>query len=144
MRVHHRAALLAAITCAVLLPSLPASAATASLPETVLRVKSIDWQPRTGNVEVTARVKCTGKGSFQWGVALEQRVRARNASDVPCDGDGYRSTLVLDPRNGRFHPGAAVMTTEQIIIGRDSGIGTATLERIRISPPGHRQGAGAR
>ena len=144
MRVSQRAALLAAITTAVLLPALPASAATAPLPETVLKLKTIDWQPRTGNVEVTARVKCTGKGSFQWGVVIEQRVRARNASKVPCDGDGYRSTLELDPRNGRFHPGAAELTIEQIIIGKDFGIGSATLERIRISPPGHRQGAGAR
>ncbi|MEO8106949.1 MAG: hypothetical protein ABI720_06480, partial [Actinomycetes bacterium] len=135
MRVIQRSALLAAVAAVVLIPSLPASAAAAPLPETVLKVKTIDWQPRTGNVEVTARVKCTGKGSFQWGVALEQRVRARNSSNVPCDGDGYRSTLVLDPRNGRFHPGPAVMTTEQIILGEDVGIGSALLERIRISPP---------
>lgn len=136
MRVTQAAALLAATTAAVILPTVPASAATAPLPETVLRVKTIDWQPRTGNVEVTARVKCTGKGSFQWGVALEQRVRARASSNVACDGRGSRSTLVLDPRNGRFHPGEAVMTTEQIIIGKDVGIGAATLERIRITPPG--------
>ena len=135
MRVSQRAALLAAITSTLLIPLLPATASAAPLPETVLKVKSIDWQPRTGNVEVTARVKCTGKGSFQWGVAIEQRVRARSAANVPCDGDGFLSTLELDPRKGRFHPGAAEMTTEQIVIGTDFGIGTATLERIRIGPP---------
>lgn len=136
MRASYRAVALSAVVAALALPALPAAAATAPLPETVLRIKTIDWQPRTGNVEVTARVKCTGKGSFRWGVTLEQRVRARNSSNVPCDGDGYLSTLVLDPRNGRFHPGAAEMTTEQIVIGKDFGIGSATLQRIRISPPG--------
>lgn len=138
MRVTHRAALLSAVVGLFALPTLPASAAmeaTTTLPETVLKVKSIDWQARTGNVEVTARVKCTGDGTFRWAAALEQGdIHARNSSQVPCDDDGYRSTLVLDPRGGRFHPGVAEFTLEQIVMNDQAGIGSASIEFIRISP----------
>ena len=138
MRVSRRAASLAAVVGVLAVPTLsalPANASTAPLPKTVLQVKAIEWVPRTGNVEVTARVKCTGSGTFWWGATIEQRVRARNGSNVACDGDGYLSTLVLDPRKGRFHPGASDFTLEEIVTGQDSGIGSATLEKIRISPP---------
>jgi hypothetical protein len=133
MRVIHRAALLSVGLAALALPLTPASAAAAPLPETVLHLKSIDWQPRTGNVEVTARVKCTGDGIFRWGVSLDQRVRAHASTRVPCDGDGFLSTLVLDPRNGRFHPGTAGFGLEQIVMNDDAGIGSATYRTIRIS-----------
>ncbi|MCZ3387940.1 MAG: hypothetical protein LH645_02185 [Actinomycetia bacterium] len=138
MWVPRRAALLSAVVAALALPALPAlpaAAATAPLPETVLNVKSIDWQAKTGNLAVTARVKCTGDGTFRWAAAVEQGdVRARNSSNVPCDDDGYFSTLILDPRNERFHPGEAQFTLEQYVENDVSGIGTATLSSIRISP----------
>ena len=134
MRVTHRAALLSAVVAAIVIPALPAAAAIAPLPETVLKVKSIDWQPRTGDVSVTARVKCTGDGRFRWAAALAQKdLRARNSSNVPCDGDGYLSTLVLDPRGGRFHPGAAQFTLEQYIENDHVGIGAAELTFIRVT-----------
>ena len=112
----------------------PAAAAAAPLPTTKLRVTSIDWIPRTGNVEVTARVKCTGKGRFTWEVRIDQRVRARASARVPCDGDAFRQTLVLDPRKGRFHPGRAGFMLGQIVENGQVGIGTATYREIRISP----------
>lgn len=136
MRVTQRTAIVAAVVAAALaLPALPAAAAP--LPKTVLKIKSIDWQPRSGSVEVTARVKCTGKGTFRWDVGLEQkRAKARGSAKVPCDGDGFLSTIVLDPRAGRFHPGAALFTRGAIICGSDACIGFQILERTRISPPG--------
>jgi hypothetical protein len=135
MRVTNRAVLLSAMVAALALPALPAAAATAPLPETVLKMKSIDWQPKTGNLAVTARVKCTGDGTFRWAAAVAQGdMRARNSSSVPCDDDGYLSTLILDPRGGRFHPGAAQFTLEQYVENDQAGIGTATLTFIRITP----------
>lgn len=135
MRVTNRAVLLSAMVAALALPTLPAAAATAPLPETVLTMKSIDWQPKTGNVAVTARVKCTGDGTFRWAAAVAQGdTKARNSSNVPCDDDGYLSTLILDPRGGRFHPGAAQFTLEQYVENDHVGIGTATLTFIRITP----------
>ena len=140
MRVPHRAALLSATVAALAFPALafsavPASAATAPLPETVLNVKTITWHAKTGYVAVTARVKCTGDGTFRWAAALDQGgVHARNASNVPCDDDGYLSTLWLEPKNGRFHPGAAQFTLEEYVENDEAGIGTATLTDIRISP----------
>jgi hypothetical protein len=134
MRVTSRVTLLAATALAFLTPALPAAASTAPLPETVLRVKSVEWQARTGAVAVTARVKCTGEGSFRWQAQLDQRdVRARNSSNVPCDGDGYLSTLVLDPRSGRFHPGRAELATGGIVTGNGVGIGWLTVEEIRLT-----------
>jgi hypothetical protein len=133
MRVTHRAAVVAAVVAALALPALPAAAAP--LPKTVLKIKSLDWQPRSGDVDVTARVKCTGKGTFRWDVGLEQkRAKDRGSANVPCDGDGYLSTIVLDPRDGRFHPGAALFTHGSITCGSDACIGFQVLERIRITP----------
>jgi hypothetical protein len=135
MRVTTRIGLLTATTAALALPALPAVASTAPLPETVLRVKSVDWQPRTGAVAVTARVKCTGEGSFRWQARLDQgSVRARNSSNVPCDGDGYLSTLVLDPKQGRFHPGRAELGIGGLVTGDGVGAGWLTVEQIRLSP----------
>lgn len=134
MRVTTRIGLLTATTAALALPAFPAAASTAPLPETVLRVKSVDWVPRTGAVTVTARVKCTGQGSFRWQAGLDQgSTRARNSSNVPCDGDGYLSTLVLDPRSGRFHPGRAELSTGGLVTGDGVGAGWLTVEQIRLS-----------
>lgn len=134
MRGTVRAALLSAVVAAIALPALPASAVTAPLPETVLRLKSIHWQHQSGSIEVTARVKCTGDGTFEWGSTIDQGdSRARNSSNVPCDGDGYLSTLVLDPKRGRFHPGKAEFTLEHTVMNDQMGISSATLEMIRIS-----------
>jgi hypothetical protein len=135
MRVITRIGLLTATSAVLAIPALPAAASTAPLPETVLRVKSVDWQPRTGAVAVTARVKCTGEGSFRWQAQLDQgNVRARNSSNVPCDGDGYLSTLVLDPKQGRFHPGSAELGIGGLVTGDGVGAGWLTVEQLRLSP----------
>jgi hypothetical protein len=133
MRVTQRTAIVAAVLAALALPALPAAAAP--LPKTVLKIKAIDWQPRSGDVEVSARVKCTGKGTFRWDVGLKQkRAKASGSAKVPCDGDGFRSTIVLDPRSGRFHPGEALFTRGSITCGSDACIGFQVLEKIRITP----------
>lgn len=135
LRVVQRSAILVAVVTALALPAIPAFAAAAPLPKTVLKVKSLDWQPRSGNVEVTARVKCTGKGTFRWDVGLEQkRTKARGSARVPCDGDGFLSTIELDPRNGRFHPGDALFTHGSITCGSDACIGFQVLKQTRITP----------
>ena len=120
----------------VVVAFLPAIASAAPLPRTVLKVKSIDWQPRTGVVEVTARVKCTGQGRHSWQVSLEQnRARDRGSAKVPCDGDAFLSTIVLQAKHGRFHPGSAVFAKGSITCGSDACIGYQVATPIRISPP---------
>jgi hypothetical protein len=107
---------------------------SSSLPKTVLKIRSIDWQQRTGSVEVSARVKCTGRGTFSWQVSLEQKkARDKGSARVPCDGDGFRSTIVLDAKRGRFHPGSAEFGHGSVTTGQHSGIGFFIVEHIRIS-----------
>jgi hypothetical protein len=108
---------------------------SASLPKTVLKLRSIEWQRRSGAVEVSARVKCTGRGTFSWQVSLEQKKsRDKGSAKVPCDGDGFLSTIVLAAKHGRFHPGSAEFGYGSVTTGPDSGIGFFVLEHIRISP----------
>ena len=112
-----------------------AARTSASLPKTVLKIRSIEWQNRSGMVEVSARVKCTGRGTFSWQVSLAQKkARDKGSANVPCDGDGFRSTIVLDAKRGRFHPGAAEFGHGSVTTGPDSGIGFFVLEHNRISP----------
>ncbi|HEX5016900.1 MAG TPA: hypothetical protein VFX15_04880 [Actinomycetes bacterium] len=114
-------------------PSLAAS--RDALPSTVLKIRSIDWVNRTGVVRVTARVKCTGQGSFRWETALQQkRARDRGSANVRCNGEHSQSTIVLDAHRGRFHPGPAEFMRGSITCGDDVCIGFATLRHIRISP----------
>jgi hypothetical protein len=137
MRATARIALLSATVSGLLVlgvsGALPASAAP--LPETVLKMKSIDWQPRTGDVEVTSRVKCIGKGTFSWQVSLQQKkARDRGSAQVPCDGDGFLSTIVLNAKQARFHPGPADFSRGSITCGADTCIGFQILQPIRIRP----------
>jgi hypothetical protein len=130
-----RASVLAVAALVVMIPALPASAAAASLPKTKLNVKSVDWHNRTGTVAVTARVKCKGKGTYSWQVSLTQHhARDRGSAKVPCDGDGFASTIVLDAKKGRFHPGPADFAHGSITCGEDACIGFLVGEKIRISP----------
>ncbi|HVQ17801.1 MAG TPA: hypothetical protein VMT27_02045, partial [Actinomycetes bacterium] len=50
--------------------ALPASAST--LPDTRYRILSVVLVPRTGDVVVTAKTSCAGKGSMSWDVDLRQ------------------------------------------------------------------------
>jgi hypothetical protein len=129
-----------ALSVTLLMISAPTASAasphrTASLPKTVLKIRSIDWQPRSGAVVVKARVKCTGKGSNSWQVSLAQKHgRDRGSAKVPCNGEGFRSSIVLEAHKGRFHPGSAIFAHGSITCGRDACIGFQVARTIRISP----------
>ncbi|MFL6287508.1 MAG: hypothetical protein ACJ73L_03865 [Actinomycetes bacterium] len=108
---------------------------SASLPKTVLKIRSLEWQPRSGSVAVTARVKCTGRGTFRWQVSLQQKkARDKGSATVPCDGDGFRSTIILNAHQTRFHPGNAEFGHGSITTGGDVGVGFFIVEQVRISP----------
>jgi hypothetical protein len=136
----------AALLCVAIVVALAGVMSTATsayasvgshLPDVKFHLKGLSWSPHTGNVMVTARVKCTGHGSFRWEVGLQQKVRARASANVPCDGDGFLASIELHSRNGRFHPGSADLTRGIIICGKDVCIGTESIEKTRIPPPGH-------
>jgi|1185.fasta_scaffold462406_2 hypothetical protein len=141
MRVAKRAALLcvaiAVASAGAMGTATNAYAGGSRLPDVKFHLKTLSWDPHTGNVMVTARVRCTGKGSFRWEVGIQQKVRARASANVPCDGDGFLASIELHSRNGRFHPGAADLTRGIIICGQDVCIGTESIEKTRIPPPGH-------
>jgi hypothetical protein len=166
MRVTHRAALLTAVVATLALPALPAAAAIAPLPETMLKVQSIDraasvqvagsglqlrvvsydWVPRSGNLEVTAKVDCPRRvSSASWALKVKQRNSAKAIQKISCTGEPQRLTLVLDPKNGRFHPGAATqeLTTVECISDFCAGLIYPTSD-IRIPPPGQTRAPVAR
>jgi hypothetical protein len=132
--------MLALSAALVAFSAVPAQAAThhrtsASLPKTVLKIRSIEWHHRTGTVAVSARVKCTGRGTFSWQASLEQHhARDKGSAKVPCDGDGFRSTIELKAHQGRFHPGPATFGHGSVTTGGDVGIGFFVVRQIRISP----------
>ena len=116
-------------------PALPASAASSPLPKTKFDVTSIQWHHRTGTVAVTADVKCAGEGTFSWQTSLQQRhARARGSANVPCDGDRFLSTIILDAKQGRFHPGSAEFSKGTVTCATDVCIGLGIGRLIRISP----------
>lgn len=137
--------LAAAVAAASLTPlgmAAPAQAVTFSLQ---VKVVSNEWVPRTGNLEVTARVDCARRvTSASWAVKVKQRVSAKGLQKISCTGKPQLLTIVLDPKNGRFHPGAATLdlTTTECFSDFCAGQIYPT-SRIRIPPPGqsHRRGA---
>lgn len=139
MRRFTRWGLAAAIVASMLTSmGVPASAATASSGLQV-KIVSYDWVPRTGNLEVTARVDCPRQiWSASWSMTVKQRVSAKGLKKISCTGQPQRLTLVLDPKNGRFHPGAATqeMTTVECISDICLGVIYPTRD-FRIPPPGH-------
>ncbi|MCZ3385424.1 MAG: hypothetical protein LH630_00275 [Actinomycetia bacterium] len=121
----------------------PAQAAGSGLQ---LKVVSYDWTPRTGNLEVTAKVGCPRRvTSASWALKVKQRVSAKGFQKISCTGEPQLLTLVLDPKNGRFHPGAATqeLTTVECISDFCAGI-TYEPQTFRIPPPGKSRATEAR
>lgn len=140
MRVGPRSAAALAVLSVLSLVTLvspPAHAASGGLD---LKIRSLDWVPRTGNVVVTARAECPRRvWSAYWQVELEQgRTTARSREDVRCDGDPHVVRLTLDPKVGRFHPGPATLHLLTMECVSDVCMGLIYPERdVRIPPPGH-------
>jgi len=119
----------------------PAQAATFSLQ---VKVVSTDWVPRTGNLAVTARIDCSRRvTSASWAVKVRQRVPAKGLEKISCTGEPQLLTILLDPKKGRFHPGAAMLelTTVECLSDVCAGLIYPTND-FRIPPPGqsHRPG----
>jgi hypothetical protein len=147
MRRLTRLGLAAAVTAASLASLLgPAAPAQAGGFGLQLKIVSYDWVPRTGNLEVTATVDCPRRiWSASWSLTIRQRVSAKGFQEISCTGQTQRLTLVLDPKNGRFHPGAATqdLTTVECLSDFCAGLVYPTSD-IRIPPPGHHHTPGAR
>jgi hypothetical protein len=137
------AAAVATASLATVGAAAPAQAADSGLQ---LKIVSYDWVPRTGNLEVTAKVDCPRRiWSASWSLKVKQRVSAKGLQKISCTGETQRLTLVLDPKNGRFHPGAATQDLTTIECMSDVCLGlTLPTRDIRIPPPGHRHTPGAR
>ncbi len=146
MRLVTRLGLAAAVAAASLSPLAivaPAQAASFGLQ---IKVVSYSWVPRTGNLEVTARVDCPRQvWSASWSLTVKQRVSAKAFQKVSCTGQPQLLTITLDPKNGRFHPGAATqeLTTTECISDFCAGVVYPTSD-IRIPPPGQNHTPGAR
>jgi len=137
------AAAVATASLSALGPAAPAQAAGAGLQ---LKIVAYNWVPRTGNLEVTSKVDCPRQiRSASWSLKIKQRVSAKALQKISCTGETQRLTIVLDPKNGRFHPGAATLelTTVECISDVCVGLIYPTSD-IRIPPPGHSQKPGAR
>ena len=111
-----------------------------------LTIVKYEWVPRTGNLEVTAKVDCASRvWSASWAPKIGQRVSAKGFQKISCTGEPQRLTLVLDPKNGRFHPGAAAQKLTTIECISDFCAGLVYPESdIRIPPPGQSHARGAR
>jgi hypothetical protein len=96
---------------------LSASTASAGLddvPFARVQVRSLTLDGYTGNVLVVARVRCEqkidGVGTASWSVNVVQDLKAKAKGSIECDGVRHRAVLLLDPKRGRFAPGAVNVT----------------------------------
>lgn len=118
--------LCAVATSIALLPTGSALAGgTSDIPEVRVKIRSVTLDHYTGNIEVRTRVKCeqavAGVGTGRWRASAFQDARAAGSADITCDGVGRRAKIILDPRVGRFHPGAADITIDSLAFGSTSG-----------------------
>ncbi len=146
MRRLARLGLVAVVTAASFTSIGTAASAQAASFGLQLKIVSYEWVPRTGNLEVTAKVDCSRKTwSASWSLKVKQRVSAKGFQKISCTGEPQLLTLVLDPKNGRFHPGAATqeLTTVECISDFCAGLIYPTSD-VRIPPPGQSHGRGAR
>ncbi|MCZ3387941.1 MAG: hypothetical protein LH645_02190 [Actinomycetia bacterium] len=144
MRRLTRLGLAAAVAVASLSPLVVAAPAQAAGSGPHFKIVSYSWVPRTGNLDVTARVDCPRQvWNASWSLKVEQRVSAQGFQKISCTGEPQLLTLALDPKNGRFHPGSATqaLTTNQCI--SDFCTGLALSRDMRIPPPGHNDTPGA-
>ncbi len=114
-----RAGILAAALALLVLPAAPASAGQSDAPDIHWKLRSVTLNGYTGNLVVKARVRCDGKGTASWTAIAVQDLRARGAAPILCDGQGRRSTIVLDPAKGRFHPGEVAMDIALVACSTD-------------------------
>lgn len=115
-------ALCAMAASAAIVPSGTALAGTTSdVPEVRVKLRSVTLDGYTGNIEVRTRVRCTqvepGVGTASWRTSALQDLKASGSAEIACDGVGRRAKIVLDPRDGRFHPGEVGMTIDYFAIG---------------------------
>ncbi len=119
MRRLVRAGLMAAAVALLVLPAAPASAGQNDAPDIKWKLRSITLDGYTGNLIVKARVRCDGKGTASWTTIAVQDLRARGTAPIICDGNGHRSTIVLDPAKGRFHPGQVAIDIALVACSKD-------------------------
>lgn len=137
------AATVAVATVLPLVAATPAQAnvqAQASVLGLDFTITGYDWTPRTGNVTVTARAKCPKRmWRADFAIELEQRnSKASGRKKLTCDGTMHTARLTLDPKRGRFHPGAATMQLTTMECVSDMCLGLMYRDReVRIPPPGH-------
>lgn len=117
----------ALISFSALLPSSPALAENASdIPDLRFVVRPASLDLRSGNIAVRIRVTCTqtvpAVGTASWYARAVQHVTAKGSAVITCDGVPHRSTIVLDPRNGRFHPGNVGLDLQFVAWGSTTGI----------------------
>lgn len=137
-----RLAAVVAVTVTGLMPitAAPAQAATARASSfgLDLTIVSYDWIPRTGHLEVTAQIECPRRErGASWTVNVKQRVAAMTTHAIACTGQSHEQTLVLEPKDGRFHPGSATLQLTTIECISDFCAGIEYPKRaIAIPPPG--------
>ena len=102
---------------------------------TNMHLRSIEWVPRTGNVVVTAEVRCSGPSSMRWQVAVVQGDRHDLGSkNVPCDGQRRTQTIVLNSHSKRYHAGNADLEIGTVICGSSDCYGGIAISEIRLRP----------
>ena len=146
MRRLTRLGLAAAVATASLSAVAVAAPAQAAGSGLQLKIVAYNWVPRTGDLEVTAKVDCPRQiWSASWSLKIKQRVSGKGFQKILCTGETQRLTLVLDPKNGRFHPGAATQELTTVQCSSDVCAGLIyPISNIRIPPPGHHHTPGAR
>lgn len=120
--------------------SAPAHAGVFGLDE---KITDYRWSPRTGEVSVLVEASCPKRmWRAEVGIELTQkRVTARDDRRVQCDGEAHTIRLQLDPKRGRFHPGAvdAIFRTGECVSDY-CGFAELHLSDVRIPPPGKARG----
>jgi hypothetical protein len=134
-----RVAALGALVLAASLPLAAVTPAEAGVFGLKDEIKSYEWSPRTGSVSVRVVAECPKRmWRAEVGIELTQkRVTASDRARVKCDGEQRTIVLRLDPKQGRFHPGAvdAWYTTGECV-SDFCGYVELKLEDVRIPPPG--------
>lgn len=136
-----------AVATVAALPLLLATPADAGVFGLKDEITGYHWSPRTGDVSVRVVVECPRRvWGAQVGITLTQkRVTASDRRNIRCDGEQHTIVLRLDPKQGRFHPGAVEgwYSTNECVSDFCGGL-EQQLKGVRIPPPGHNHPTGAR
>lgn len=136
-----------AIATVAALPMLLVTPADAGVFGLKDEITGYHWSPRTGDVSVRVVAECPRRLRLaEVSITLTQkRVTARDLRTVRCDGEQHTIVLRLEPKQGRFHPGAVdvrYITTE--CVSDVCGSLEQQLKGVRIPPPGQSRAPGAR